>query len=343
MDQGAQEQPAQAGTTATGPTRTPPATASQPHQLPTPSDKATSAGKTFAQGSWGSGPDQFGRLKGHESNPEAPFTISVDRQGNVYVLDQVNGRILRFDKNGKPLPPFEITQQAPRDVVVSSTGTTLVMDNLLDKTVAVLGPNGKLMGELPVTGKNLEEGGTATGVFADASGVYVEKAHAMTIRVGDAAGTVDPNRPLLDGRPSRDGNSLLSMGVIQAAAGRFWVRSLDRMTGQIKFMREYRVAIPIIDLSFLDSDVLGRLYAAVHVGRELPINPADGGYGGGFVDESVQFLCLNPMGEPLNVLTLPPNTMAEEGVRDLAVQDDGTILYMHRTEDGLQILQYTCG
>ena len=42
------------------------------------------------------------------------------------------------------------------------------------------------------------------------------------------------------------------------------------------------------------------------------------------------------------VVTLPANTMVEESVRDLAVQDDGTILYMYRTPQGLQILRYTC-
>lgn len=302
-------------------------------------------GKIFAQGAWGTGPDEFGRHNVLESNPEGPLTISVDNQGNAYVLDQVNGRIVRFDKNGKPLPPFQLTQQAPRDIVVSPTGTTLVMDQLRDKTVAVLDTNGKLIGELPVTGKRLndKENGLATGVFADADGVYVEKAHAMQFRVGDAAGNPDPNQPLMDGRPSRDGTALLSMGLTKALAGRFWVRATDRSTGQMRFMREFTMPLQILQLIFLDSDASGRIYAAAHIGRELPVNPADGGSGGGFVDESVQLLCLSPTGEPRNNLTLPANTMAEESVRDIAVRDDGTILYMYRTEQGLQILQYNCG
>ncbi len=304
----------------------------------------TGGGKVFVQGAWGTGPDQFGRHNVPESNPEGPLTISVDGQGNAYVLDQVNGRILRFDKDGKPLEPFALTQQAPHDVVVTPTGTTLVMDQIRDKSIAVLDSNGKLIGELPVTGKHLteEESGLATGIFADTDGVYVEKAHAMQYRVGDAAGNVDPNQPLMDGRPSRDGQFLLSMGMSQAKAGRFWVRAMDRSTGQMRFMREYTLPNPIMMLSFLDSDASGRIYAAAHVGRELPINPADGGYGGGFTDESVQFLCLDPSGEPRKVLVLPANTMAEESVRDLAVREDGTILYMHRSEEGLRILQYSC-
>lgn len=309
------------------------------------SAKVANAGKVYVQGGWGSGPNDFGRHNVPESNPEGPLTISVDNKGNAFILDQVNGRILRFDKDGKPLPSFQLTQQAPRDIVVSPTGTTLVMDQLRDKTVAVLDTDGKLIGELPVTGKRLndKENGLATGVFADADGVYVEKGHAMQFRVGDAAGNPDPDQPLMDGRPSREGGLLLSMGLIKASAGRFWVRATDRATGQMKFMREFTLPMPIMQLMFLDSDSSGRLYAAAHVGRELPINPADGGHGGGFTDESVQLLCLSPTGEPRNTLTLPANTMPEESVRDLAVRDDGTILYMYRTPAGLQVYQYTCG
>ena len=300
--------------------------------------------KVFAQGAWGTGPNDFGRHNVPESNPEAPMAISVDAQGNAYVLDQVNGRILRFDKDGKPLEPFPLTQQAPRELTVSPTGATLVLDQGRDKSVAVLDRDGKLIGELPITGKRLsdKEAGLATGIFADADGVYVEKGHAMQFRVGDAAGNPDPNQPLMDGRPTRDGTSLLSMGLINALAGRFWVRATDRSTGQMKFMREYTLPTPIIFLTFLDSDPSGRIYAAAHVGRELPIDPRDGGRGGGFTDESLQLLCLTPTGEPRNMLALPANTMSEETVRDLAVRDDGTILYMFRTEEGLKILQYSC-
>lgn len=307
--------------------------------VPAP-ERPTPSGGVFFQGSWGSGKGQFGRLKANESNPEAPMSLSVDRQGNVYVLDQVNGRISRFDKDGQSLPPLPVTQQVPRDLVVSPTGTVLVMDNLRDNSVAVLDPDGRLIGEFPVTGKNIERGGEAVGVFADSSGVYVERGQGMAVRLGDAAGTVDPDRPLLDGRPSRDGSSLLSMAVIQVQAGRFWVRSIDRLTGQMKFMREYVLATPIRHLSLLDSDVTGRIYVAANVAREQ-FDQATGE--SRWVEQSVQLLCLGPMGEVHHVLSLPLNTMAEESVRDLTVREDGVIFYMHRTEEGVRLLQYSCG
>lgn len=338
------QKPEEAAATATSSGRSRPAASAGVAQAGKASETPTEQGRVYVQGAWGSGPDQFGRHNVPESNPEGPLTISVDSQGNTYVMDQVNGRILRFDKDGKPLEPFKVTQQAPHDVVPTSVGTTLVMDTTGDRTIAVLDKNGNLTGELPITGKHLpeDESGLASGVFADAEGVYVEREHAKTFRVGDAAGNPDPNRPLLDGRPSRDGTSLLSMGMVQALQGRFWVRSKDRQSGQLKFMREYTLPTPIMALVFLDSDPTGRIYAAARVGRELPINPADGGSGGGFGEQSLQLLCLDATGEPRKVLALPANTMAEESIRDLAVRDDGTILYMFRSEEGVKILQYSC-
>ncbi|HZI13202.1 MAG TPA: hypothetical protein VE153_22670 [Myxococcus sp.] len=300
----------------------------------------TPAGSIFFQAGWGSGEGQLGRLEANESNPEAPMSLTVDRQGNVYVLDQVNGRIVRLDKNGQPLPPLPVTQQVPRDLVASPTGGLVVMDNLRDNSVAVLGPDGQLLGELPVVGKNVDRGGLALGIHADSSGVYLERENGMTVRVGDAAGTVDAERPVLDGRPSRDGASLLSMAVIQVAKGRFWVRSLDRASGQMKFMREFVLATPILHLSLLDSDAAGRIYAAANVAREEQ-DPATGDFH--LVDQSVQLLCLSPGGELQRVLSLPPNRMAHESVRDLTVRDDGVILYMHRDEEGVRLLQYACG
>lgn len=311
----------------------------------TSAGSAPASGKLFVQGGWGTGPGEFGREFAPDSaHPEVPLTLNVDSQGNTYVLDQVNGRIVRFDKDGKPLEPFPLTQQTPRDFTISPAGTTLVLDQLRDKSIAVLDPQGRLLGELPVTGKGLAEqdNGLATGVFADADGVYVEKSHTVQYRVGDAAGIADPDQPMLDGRPSRDGQSLLSMGMLKSKPGYFWVRAVDRVTGHMKFMREYALPLPILALTFLDSDASGRIYAAAHIGRELPI-PDDGGRGAGFTDESVQLLCLRPTGEPRQLLTLPPNNLPEERVRDMAVRDDGTVLYMFPTEEGMQIRQYSCG
>lgn len=306
-----------------------------------PSAQPGNSGRVFFKAGWGSGKDQLGHVKAEESNPQGPMALSVDRQGNVYVLDQVNGRISRFDKSGQLLSPLPVTQQAPRDLVVSPVGTVLVMDNLRDNSIAVLNLDGKLIGELPVSGKNLPEGGSASGLFADSSGVYVGNEKGMALRIGDAAGAIDQDRPLLDGRPSRDGSSLLSMALIQASAGRFWVRAVDRATGQMKFMREYTLATPILTLILLESDLAGRIYTAASVGRERPSDPAGGG--GGWDEVSIQLLCLGPLGEVRNVLALPVSTVADESVRDLSVTQDGVIFYMHRTEQGVELLQYSCG
>jgi hypothetical protein len=50
---------------------------------------------------WGSGPDQVGlKPKSSESIGQGPWSMAVERDGGVLVLDSLNGRILRIDSQG---------------------------------------------------------------------------------------------------------------------------------------------------------------------------------------------------------------------------------------------------
>ena len=49
---------------------------------------------------WGSAPGQLGRRGGDESAPEGPMSFAVAPDGGVWVLDQVNRRVVRFGGDG---------------------------------------------------------------------------------------------------------------------------------------------------------------------------------------------------------------------------------------------------
>ena len=40
---------------------------------------------------------------------EGPNSFDVDQQGNVYILDQISGRVLKFNKDGKWLSTLAVT------------------------------------------------------------------------------------------------------------------------------------------------------------------------------------------------------------------------------------------
>ena len=60
-------------------------------------------------------------------------------------------------------------------------------------------------------------------------------------------------------------------------------------------------------------------------------------------EEIVDLVCLEPThGAPIGEQTLPANTMPEETFRDFAVREEGGVLYSHRTESGVQMIQADC-
>lgn len=64
--------------------------------------KFSADGKLLAEwGKLGSGPGEFGPGEDESDPSEAPSSMAVDRDGNVYAVDGANKRIQEFDSNGR--------------------------------------------------------------------------------------------------------------------------------------------------------------------------------------------------------------------------------------------------
>ena len=63
--------------------------------------------KVIIEGKWGKGAGEFGRdikyLEGGEVERYEPDSLAVNSKGEIYILDIVNNRIQKFDKEGKYL------------------------------------------------------------------------------------------------------------------------------------------------------------------------------------------------------------------------------------------------
>ena len=281
------------------------------------------AGQVVARFGWGSGDDNLGRDRPREGNPEGPMSVTIDSKGTTSVLDQVNRRVMRVDSAGRRLAPIELPLQAPQDLVVARDGTTVVKDRLVDKSIALLSPEGVLRGELPLLGKGMPEGGAATGVFTDGDSVYVERTHGDSVRIGSLAGVKDLERPEIPGRPARDGRSYLTASV---ASGKVLLTVIDASTRAHRFTRQYSLARPVTSLVLLDADVHGVVYVGAMVGRE-----------------AVQVVCVDALdGHPMGTTSLPASPSADEAFRELAVSDDGDILALLRDEAGAELRRFRC-
>ncbi|HSP77686.1 MAG TPA: hypothetical protein VLQ93_04115 [Myxococcaceae bacterium] len=291
----------------------------------------------IAELAWGSGPSELGRDRPEEANPEAPMSLAVDALGNIVMLDQVNGRLVRLDADGKAVGSFSTTQQAPQDVVVAGDGKLLVMDRLVDRTVAIMDPDtGRLLGELPVVGENIDDPGLVTGTFEYEGSVYVERDHGALVRIGDTTGQADTERPELPGRISRDGRFLLLTGLIERETGRIYLNVIDRQTSQHRYTREFNLQFPLWRIALLDTDLTGIIHLGV-IGEVNPhgVTPAE--------QLGLRLYCIEPLeGRVLGQTELPISHLPEESFRDYQVQDEGGIVYQLRTEQGVSLRRASC-
>jgi hypothetical protein len=289
-------------------------------------------GTVVIAGGWGSAAGQFGRRHEAESNPEAPMAVAAGARGQLAIVDQVNRRILRY-KDGKLVGTVDIGGDTVQDIAFARDGRMLVLDRLVDGNVQIYGADGKLQNEVALAGKGVTEGGGITGVFADDDGVYVERDHDTVVRIADATGQSDPDRPELAGRPSRDGRALLSAAIGDPQSGDIVVNATDR-SGQPAWSAPLHLGVPIQHIITLDSDAAGLVYLAVDVGHETATAPFQ------IYDEHILILRLGSGGAPRGVLSIPPLPTADETFRPISVDDDGTVYVMTAGDDGLAVTRY---
>jgi hypothetical protein len=297
---------------------------------------STSDPSVVAQFGWGAGKNQLGRHRPREGNPEGPMSLTLDRAGNPWVLDQANGRVLKLDGRGNVTGSSLLTVQAAQDLAVAKNGNALVLDRLVDKTVAVMSGDGKSLGELAVGGRGIPETGKVTGVFTDGDSVYVEREHGDLVRIGDTSGKADPNRPEIPGRPTRDGLSYISAQISDGARGRIAVTEIDRASGDHRFTRDVPFGMPVMAILLLDSDLTGLIYLAAMGERPGPTSESP-------TISVVDLLCLDPLdGRPLGRAETAANTSADETFREMTVLDNGGVLYLYRSEAGSELRRLDC-
>ncbi len=116
---------------------------------------------------------KIGKLGTGKGEFNRPTFITLDRKGNLYVVDSMNARIQIFDKNGVFLRMFGErgtvigTFANPRGIAVDSDGNIYVSDTLLS-AVQVFDPKGRL---LLVIGNY----GTGKGQFAYPADISISK------------------------------------------------------------------------------------------------------------------------------------------------------------------------
>lgn len=289
----------------------------------------TARGKTWMTLAWGGGPGQLGRELPREGSPIGPMSVAVDAKGRALVVDPVNGRVVRFGRDGKPELTIPVAPTA-QDVAVAANGSILVLDRHGERSVAIFDEHGAPSGKLDLVGEGIATPGVVTGVFVDGDDVYAETKHDGLVRLGTIDGAPVDARARVPGRPSRDGKSFLRAGLANRQTGSAWIGSIDRANGEERYLREVRFAGTLRTIELLDSDRSGTVYLGVTV--------TDGAG-----KTTLDLACVDATtGARIGGATLPVNELPDETFRDLTVLDEGGVLYAERTTAGVTYERFGC-
>lgn len=268
---------------------------------------------------WGSALGQVGHSLASEGNPEGPMSFA--RSGDeLLVLDQVNRRIVRYDKSGRPIGTFETTATT-QDIVVAKDGSVVTLDRLVDKRVRILDRGGRARAELALPADMKEETGLITGVFTDDKTVYVERSHGALVGVGTLDGQPLPREDGPHRTPQQSGNLLVSAALVQ---NRLTVNAFNRSHEQA----------PLHPRDPVQDRARGGARGHGREGRRLRRRERE---------ENVNVACLDPGdGHVLGRLTLEISMVPEETYKAWSVADDGTITSSFMTEDGAEYRTARC-
>ncbi|MCA9669279.1 MAG: hypothetical protein KC503_26975 [Myxococcales bacterium] len=301
-------------------------------------------GELVVKAPWGSGAGALGRRRAHESNPESPMSVAIDRQGRVAVLDQVNGRLTRYDRSGRQVGSVALDTTTAQDVSFDADGRALVLDRHTRRDVQIFDADGKRVGSVPLVGGKVSEAGTVSGVFSDADGIYVEVGNDQVVRVADSAGQPTGGQETIPGRPTRDGKLVVRAGIVQRDSGRVYVQAHERQRSKpgqgmlahaLVWETPLRLAAPVIEILMLDSDRQGNVYLAVEIGRRDEATNR-------MVDQATIVVKLDgKRGALVGDLRLP-STLANpaETFRPLAVTDAGEVVQMLASSEGVTVRRY---
>ena len=281
-------------------------------------DVVASLPRRLAALGWGKGAEQVGRRSEPESAHEGPMAIALGRDGSLFILDQVNGRVLRREANGSFAAPIAVRATA-QDIRADGAGIA-VLDRLGAQTLQRFDRDGRSLEERPLSAYGVAQAGGTTGLFDDAEGaLFIEESLAGQGRrvVHGLSGEV------LAGRPSHGSDSLVTAAITQRAAGDLEVRGMAR-DGTVRFTSPLSVGRAILSIALVDPDREGRIYVGV-------IDAVQEGPDA--TDEQLDLFRLSEDGALMARTSVTHRPSELERFRELAVGESGVVTWMHPMPD----------
>jgi hypothetical protein len=281
--------------------------------------------------SWGTGPMEAGRRTAQESAPEGPMSFTVADGGEIYLLDQANLRILRFDGSGALLSTIPVSSGTFQDIEVAGDGRILLLDRLVLGSVVVLNPDGLQTASHPVAGPGIPEGGGITAMFLEEDGLWLEVNHERIVRLLDGSLKACA-RSVLDGRKAGTGGKTVAAAL--AGQGRVKLGILGGAKTAVLTEKEIDFGPDLYRIAWVQGDASGNIHAMFHMAA------GGGGAGQAPPTEKVAAFRFDGKLEQTGSFESPFTIRAWEQFREFKVTPGGQVYQMAFRDDGVEILKW---
>jgi len=213
--------------------------------------------------------DYAGRIEGIEADSEGPKAFAVKSDGGVFVLDQVNSRVIELNSTGLFLRTLELPGRTFDDIEQYEGWALLALDRLVEKSLLVMDVNGVYLAEIDLKGRGIEHAGSITALLPRSDGVWLEVKHRYSVKVLDR--DLQPcERQILLGRPAEGGKSL--HGALNGRGGaEIWKDLRNARSASVREV--FYGSIPIRRIVWLEEGRDELVYVMFHEALFSPVEP----------------------------------------------------------------------
>ncbi len=291
---------------------------------------APPADAVWLRGGGGSGPAQFGFQGSAGLDDEdalGPCAFALGPQGTLAVLDGLNGRLLRFDARGVPLPGFPLPSHGAEPLVEADLAAS--DDGHLFLFTAADPPQ---LGEHDAAGR-LVAGGALPAAFRGIDQLLLVRQRPLflmqngqAVRADLGWGGIRAEGPL-PGIPAGGG---LHARVERADRWRV-VLKLSTLDGRVRRSVQLHSRVPVSGVRLVGTGRRGDVVVAVDraEGRDEGTPRAE-----------VLLLAIDPQGHLAGALAVPPGGRRYE-FREFALAADGTVVQMQSDAAEVRFVRWT--
>lgn len=283
-------------------------------------------------------PEQFRYQDSNESAEIAPSGLAAtDADGRLFVLDQLDDQIHVY-RGGEFEKVIQVPSEVSFDRIAPLRGGKLLLNDAYGSRniLYVLEQTGRVVRTFSLEGKGFEKHEQPDGLHARKDGIWARHrgefrdgrlvSEGYMVRVSDARGNPDSERPMVTGFLSGDGRRLLGL----AKSGSV-LEVTSRARDDDAQRRKRTIELPGAKAKVLayDSDRSGKLYVLVEAAEGSSVRKG-----------TTRLFVLSRELETVHEHDLPTKPIYHEVVNPLFVSPGGFAYYLDARKDELLVRRY---